>query len=488
MQKNCLHLSFSSLRKTLRPSHKYLCELRAVILFAFFTTTILPLQAEERVYTISEAMQMALENSLNLKIRETDVTIEEQGLRQAKAQFDPQLSASYSNDDGNFSENKQSVSVGVSGNLQTGTRYSISLDSSSRDTDPDLVESFAGLSFTQPLLRGFGLKSNLASTRIARRNLEQTEWQLKQSILDTLNQTVIAYNNLFLAQQRVAISRSSRDLAAKLVEDNQKRIEYKALASLDGASAEAQLAVREESLLQSELLLIQAKNSLKGLIFEEAQTALNADVLTESYLYEIEIAEFQSYLDQLLENQPSFRIAEIALEIAQLRSARDRNHALPSLEVIASIGFSSVGDSLSSSFNNLDSNNAVQSNSIGVNFSYPLWNRSRDAQKIISQQLERISAYNLERVKKNIFLEFHSSYEQVKTNLKRVEATRKAQELAQVSLDAEEKKLNAGTSTTFVVLRLQNDLANAELRAVNAIASANRSVAGFYRLLGTLEP
>ncbi|MBC9890470.1 MAG: TolC family protein [Opitutae bacterium] len=62
-----------------------------------------------------------------------------------------------------------------------------------------------------------------------------------------------------------------------------------------------------------------------------------------------------------------------------------------------------------------------------------------------------------------------------------------ARELAELSLEAEQKKLEAGTTSTFFVLRLQSDLASAELREISAVANYNRSVADFNRLRGVLE-
>ena len=44
------------------------------------------------------------------------------------------------------------------------------------------------------------------------------------------------------------------------------------------------------------------------------------------------------------------------------------------------------------------------------------------------------------------------------TNLKRVEATRKARELAEQRLEAEEKRFTVGLSTTFELVQAQRDL------------------------------
>ena len=54
-------------------------------------------------------------------------------------------------------------------------------------------------------------------------------------------------------------------------------------------------------------------------------------------------------------------------------------------------------------------------------------------------------------------------------NIERVYSTRKARELAERKLDAEEKKFNVGKTTSLEVLRAQEDLAIAEGNATKAI-------------------
>ncbi len=58
---------------------------------------------------------------------------------------------------------------------------------------------------------------------------------------------------------------------------------------------------------------------------------------------------------------------------------------------------------------------------------------------------------------------------QVSTSLKRVESTRKARELAEQSLQAEEKRLAVGLSDTFRLLQAQRDLARQRVNELNAI-------------------
>ena len=67
----------------------------------------------------------------------------------------------------------------------------------------------------------------------------------------------------------------------------------------------------------------------------------------------------------------------------------------------------------------------------------------------------------------------------VNTNLKRVEATRKAADLAQQRLEAEQKRNTVGLSTTFELFQAQRDLALARQRELSATIDYNRSLVDF---------
>ena len=59
------------------------------------------------------------------------------------------------------------------------------------------------------------------------------------------------------------------------------------------------------------------------------------------------------------------------------------------------------------------------------------------------------------------------------------QSTKKARELAEQSLQAEEKRLAVGMSDTYRVLQSQRDLARQRVNELNAIIAYNRSLVNF---------
>jgi outer membrane protein TolC len=67
----------------------------------------------------------------------------------------------------------------------------------------------------------------------------------------------------------------------------------------------------------------------------------------------------------------------------------------------------------------------------------------------------------------------------VTTNQKRVQSARAARELQEKKLEAEEKKLAAGMSSSFFVFQAQRDLSQARTTEIQAISDFNKSLVDF---------
>jgi outer membrane protein TolC len=93
---------------------------------------------------------------------------------------------------------------------------------------------------------------------------------------------------------------------------------------------------------------------------------------------------------------------------------------------------------------------------------------------------------SLKSLEQDIVVAVDDAVGHVETNLKSVEATRAATRLAEESLDAEKKKLLAGTSTTFLVLQAQTVLATARSAQIRAEADYHESLVALDLAEGTI--
>jgi len=116
---------------------------------------------------------------------------------------------------------------------------------------------------------------------------------------------------------------------------------------------------------------------------------------------------------------------------------------------------------------------------LGVTVGYPIGTSSAEANLARSRLEQSQSGLQLRSLELQTATQVRDVGRQVNTNLKRVDATRAARELAQRRLEAEQKKFTVGMSTSFLVFQAQRDLAQARNSELRAILDYNQSLVDF---------
>ncbi len=115
--------------------------------------------------------------------------------------------------------------------------------------------------------------------------------------------------------------------------------------------------------------------------------------------------------------------------------------------------------------------------SVGGLLKYPIGNTGARAtykkSKLAMEQL----VLNLKKLEQTIMITIDNDITQAKASYQQVQATRAAREYAKEALDAEQKKLENGKSTTYTVLQMQRDLTTARGNEIQALANYNNALA-----------
>ena len=82
-------------------------------------------------------------------------------------------------------------------------------------------------------------------------------------------------------------------------------------------------------------------------------------------------------------------------------------------------------------------------------------------------------ALQLKQLTQTVLVQIENAIAVAMTSFERVRATKNASEFAEAALDAEQKKLQNGKSTSFQVLQLQRDLTAARSSEIRALADYN---------------
>ena len=106
-------------------------------------------------------------------------------------------------------------------------------------------------------------RASLLTNRLSQENDEIT---LQTTMTSTQANVRNAYWDLVFAIQAVEVAQNSYDLAARLVQDNQSRVEIGTLAPIDVVTAQAEQATRRQTLVQAQATVRTSELALKRLI------------------------------------------------------------------------------------------------------------------------------------------------------------------------------------------------------------------------------
>jgi outer membrane protein TolC len=185
-----------------------------------------------------------------------------------------------------------------------------------------------------------------------------------------------------------------------------------------------------------------------------------------------------------LQSRPDYRAAQNTVEQQNILIKFNRNQLWPEVDVKASYGYNTGGDNFNDSINNYGTGrNPVWA--AGVTLSFPLGDRaSRAGYHSAKLQAEQL-LLQLKRLEQQIIVAVDNAVGHVQSNWKGVEAAREATRLANESYKAEKTKLLTGSSTTFLVLQAESQLADARSAQIRAEADYNESLVTLAQTEGT---
>jgi outer membrane protein TolC len=357
-------------------------------------------------------------------------------------------------------------------------------------------------SYTQPLLRGFKLDNIRQQLMINLLNREISEESARATVTQTVANVRNAYWDLVFAQSAVDVAQRATELADKLVEDNQARVEVGTLAPLDIVQAQAEAATRRQNLAAAEAAAQTAEIALKRFLVSGTDDPMWRQTLRPVDLPQLSPppADVEGAIRTALAQRTDVTNTRKNLDVSDVNIRFFRNQALPDLDLNASYGAQGIGGTF---FRR--SGSGIESQVIGTvpggffdalsvlrqrqypnwNFSltlsYPLLGSQADAQLARARLQRNQSLTRLRALEVQIAAEVTNAALTVQSNLKRVEAATAARELAQKRLEAEQSKFDVGMTTNFFVVQAQRDLRDAQNTELRALADYRKSLVNYER-------
>lgn len=447
-----------------------------------------------RTITLAECIALALEKNLDIQIRRLQPSIDLYNINSTRGYYDLTFSLNathrYNSSPGSpdpnsalFGKNSDSFteSYGPSFTQQFGTGGRATINGDLIRRSGSSFTSFnystdAGISLTQPLLKNAWIDSTRQTILVNKQTLKIDELALRSQVITTVNSVQQAYYELVFARDNVHVQEASLQLAEKLLADNKRRVEVGALAPLDEKQSESQVAARRSDLLSAKRDLEIQLNLIKSYLGDDygawATTVLEpADKL-------VALPQTMNVQDSWrtgMSLRPDLQSSKEAIERQNIVLRYNYNQLFPSLDLTLTYGHNGLGRTVDTGLNGIQRGDN-QFYSYGIVLSFPLSNTAAKNTYKSGKLTKEVLLLQFKQLEQSIIVEIDNAVKQAQTAYEKIDATRQARLYAEAALDAEQKKLENGKSTSFFVLQLQRDLTAARSAEIRALADYNKAL------------
>jgi outer membrane protein TolC len=470
-----------------------------------------------RRISIDDAVALALENNLDLQVERLNPQISDLGIAQVRTGYAPAFrstvdwndqtqppASSLSGGDDAIVGKTAGFDFGVGALTRWGGNYNVSFNNTRATTNnifsnfnPQLASNVS-LNYSQPLLRNFRIDGTRQQLLITQKNREISDVQLEQSIALTTRSVRNAYFDMMYAVGNLNVQRQSLDLAQQSLKDNRARVEIGTMAPIDIVQAEAEVAQREESVILAEAAISRAEDRLRALVYNPSAPdfwQLRIEP-TETVLFRPVTVDVDSAVSNALQQRTDLAASRKQLESNDVNIRFFRNQTLPDINASLTyfsqalggtflqrnqLGGPVIGQSQTSYPSALRTLFAgdFPTWTLSMQVNYPIGESSADASLARARLQDQQSRRQLQSQEMQVATQIRDYARQVQTNAKRVDATRASRTLAERRLEAEEKKFQAGMTTSFLVFQAQRDLNQARNNELQALLDYNKSVVDY---------
>jgi outer membrane protein len=367
------------------------------------------------------------------------------------------------------------------------------------------VSTSLGVSFTQPLLRGFGFEANRRYIKIAANNRKVSDEVFMQQLIATVAGVVRLYWDLQSLNGDVRVREEAVSSSEQFLRDSRGQMAAGTFAQIDVTRAESELSRRGRDLAVARSLVKQQEAVIRDYLTRgrvEGPLESAAIVATDP-LPEPSPADNLS-VDQLyaeaIHSRPEAAQVKIQLDNAVLSLHGSQNGVRPELDVVATAENSGLGGVRSqtglaadplltggygSALGQLVHNN-FPTYSVGVQLALPIRNQAARSDVIRDELTVRQQQIRVRQLEKQIRLEVTNASIAVDQARETYAATKSERAFQEATLAAEQQKLEAGASTSYFVIEYQRDLAAARSAEVSALANYQKAKAALQRATGTI--
>lgn len=485
--------------------------------------------------SLNDAIQMSLQNNLDIKIAEKTPMIRQQDVIFQDAAFDPNVSVqAFKQDSTRPTQNLFDIDpnllatqgveiIGIASTFQEfrsdfrdplmwGGTYTASViaqrftSTSTNELFPTTYRAIAEMTYSQSFLRNFGQDVNKTQIVIATNNEAISRSQLRGQTLTVLQQVEDAYWELVFARQDLAVKRESLRLAEELLKLNRIKVQVGTLPPIEITTAEAEVASRDQNVIVAENAVRDSEDNLRKVLnMPKESGAWDRPIEpTDQPDFIDRPVNLESEIEQARQNRPSLQEARLTTNNADAQLEFDRRQRrwdltgravyrreglggdIPPGRTLAGLPVPVTEQNYSDAFSLLGDRD-LETWSLGAFLNIPIGNNALDANYLGSRLEKEQSEVSYQNALLAAEVEVRTAARAIQTNKKRIEAAEKNVELQRKKVEAEQKKFENGMSTSFQVLEFQEDLTTALGQKNRALVDYRKSITLIEKAKGTLD-
>jgi outer membrane protein TolC len=400
----------------------------------------------------------------------------------------------------------------VSQQLATGTSFTVDMNmnrlltNSNNSVFNPAYTSRVVYTVGQHLLQNRGRIINLRQVLEGQNTEKISEAGFEMQLTALIVQAQKSYWDLVFAAQDLDVKHRSLDLAERTLSDNRQKVDIGTLAPVDLVPTQAQVAVVNDQIVQSQFAVTTAEDQIKKLVSSDKDASMFLIKLKTLDLplrpEAVQIPTLEEAIRIALENRPEIRQAQLDLKNKDMEVLYTKNQRLPVVDVTGTFDQNGLGGTQRRGFllgtaplsppipgGTFESLGQLfgfgyTGFSAGFNIQIPLSNKAVNADYERTLNDQRLSQSKIDTTAQTIGLDVRNSLMQVQMYKARIDTARIARELAQKTYEAERDKFDLGTSTIQFVLNDQNLVAQAESNEVQTIVNFSKAIVDLDRSMG----
>jgi outer membrane protein TolC len=367
--------------------------------------------------------------------------------------------------------------------------------------DPS-VQSGIQFAFSQPLLRDRKIDAARQQIIIAKRNQESSEFRFRESVVQTVASVKQAYWTLKALRANVTLQESSLELAQKLAKENEIRVRVGQAPPLDLVQVEAEVADRREGLIRARAAAEDSEDRLRRLIMDPHDASfwqVHIDPADEPAGRD-PLPDLDAIVSKAIDGR--YDVARARNDVANAATGVEYfgNQKLPDVRLETSYRGNGLGGSqllrtgvfpgvvtgrVDSGFGDVLGQvfgRDYPTWSLGVTVSYPLGHSYEELSAVRAGVERRQAAARVASLQLDVAAALRQAARQIRSTAEREDAARAGAALAAERSRDEQRRYEAGLSTSFLVTQAQRDLLQAQVSLLQATLDYQSSLVNFEAL------